>query len=233
MEINKYLKIKNFENGYVISKLLLDLNFINKYKNILFIRTPTTGAWLDKLFTDDNENNISVIRILYDTKKIKNYEYHKSTIIIDSSDLEKTLNSFNKKFDLICIDPFHEFTYSKRDLDLSYSFLENDGIILSHDCYPITQIMANPTFIEGSWCGETYLAYVKFAYEHPELFYGIINIDTGIGIISKCKIEPLKNNLDIFKQETLLIMHEEKSEHIYSYFNKNSKELVNSFSLND
>jgi hypothetical protein len=37
----------------------------------------------------------------------------------------------------------------------------------------------------GGWCGVTYYCFVEFALNNPDYFYGIINRDFGLGIISK------------------------------------------------
>jgi hypothetical protein len=225
MDISKYISFK-YSNGEIISKFIID--FINLYdcKNILFVRTPTTGAWLDNIFVNDTR----VTRILYDTHT-KKYKYHKTTKIIEPNVFEYTLDSLNKKFDLICMDPFHEYTHSKRDFNLLYSYLSDIGTLISHDCFPMTKELANPSYKSGNWCGETYIAFVEFAYNNPTLYYGLLIIDTGIGIISKLHIDFLKNNLNMEKQEFFLSLYKNNSNDRYKYFCENSQELVNSVNL--
>ena len=81
----------------------------------------------------------------------------------------------------------------------------------------MNKIVANPSYIAGSWCGETYVAFIEFAYNNPHLFYTILNIDTGIGILSKKKLNFLLNTLDREKQEHLLFLHK-NSQDYYTYF---------------
>jgi len=221
--MDKYFTKTNYQNGDIISMLITDL--YNKNKNIIFIRTPTTGVWLDKLLVDKP----NIIRILYDTNKIKKYKVSKSTKIIKSNNLEKKLDSLNKKYDLICIDPFHEYEYSKRDFFLLSSYLSDDGIIISHDCFPSNNNSALPKYILGNWSGETYIALVEFSYANPDLFYGILNIDTGIGIISKKNILFLKNCMNVSKQKHLLDLHNNKSNDVYDFFSQNAIDIINLF----
>ena len=61
------------------------------------------------------------------------------------------------------------------------------------------------------------------------MFYAILNIDTGIGIISKKHMQFLSNSLDKNKQEYLLYLHK-NSKDAYTYFTKNSKDIINSYS---
>jgi hypothetical protein len=226
MNISKFFnrKYKNF--GDIISLLILDLYKENKYKNILFVRTCTTGAWLDNLLI----KNLNITRILYYTDKINTpTKSHKSTTIIHSDDLENKLISLNKTFDLICIDTWHEYEVSCRDFRIISSLLNENGILISHDCYPWNKTVANPLFIPGSWCGETYISFIEFAYNNPTMFYTILNIDTGIGIISKKQLHFLSNTLDRKKQEYLLFLHKNSTDP-YTYFIENSKDIINAIS---
>ena len=209
-----------------MSSLIIDLYNENKYKDILFLRTSTTGYFLDNLFIENKDIN----RILYNTENINiPTKTHPSTIIIKSNELENQLLSLNKTFDLICIDSYHEYEISKRDYRLVLSLLNDNGILISHDCYPCNKLVANPTYIQGSWCGETYIAFIELAYNNPDMFYTLLKIDTGIGIISKKQIKNLSNSLDKNKQKYLLNLHKNSLEP-YDYFTKNSKDLINSYS---
>jgi len=55
------------------------------------------------------------------------------------------------------------------------------------------------------------------------MFYTVLNIDTGIGIMSKKQMDFLSNTLDKSKQEHLLYLHKNSTE--------NSKDIINSISL--
>jgi hypothetical protein len=220
-------KIENPFDGEIINKFIDDYIKVYNCKNILFVRTPTTGEWLDKLCI----NNTNVIRILYDTKNKTGISNYNLKSIIKYEDFEYELKKLNKKFDLICIDPFHEYETSKRDFKLLYSLLTANGTIISHDCFPETKLLANPKYQKGAWCGETYVALVDFAYNNAILYYGLLNIDTGIGIISKSNIAFLTNNLNFKKQEIFLSMHKNNNSSVYEYFCENSIELINAITL--
>ena len=224
MDISKYFTKKIYNFGDIISELVTDLYKINNYNNILFIRTCTTGAWLDDILLDTN-----VTRILYYTDKIdKIMTSHKSTTIIHSDKFEATLKSLNKSFDLICIDTWHEHKLSLRDFTIISALLNENGILISHDCYPWNEKVANPKYIRGNWCGETYMAFVDFAYSNNNYYYGILNIDTGIGIISKKEFDFLSNKLDKTKQQHLLNLYKYNNfNDYYKYFNENSKDIIN------
>lgn len=226
MNISEYTPKKKIVNGEMITKFINDYIRLYNCENILFVRTPTTGDWLNKICI----NNNNVVRILYDTNFITGINSSKLKDKIEYKNLEYTLTKLDKKFDLICIDPFHEYEISKSNFNLLYSYLSENGTIISHDCFPLTEKMAEPNYFHGEWSGETYVALVEFAYNHPELYYGILNIDTGIGIISKLNnIIFLKNNLDVEKQKLFLSKYKNK-DNIYKYFCENSIELINCIS---
>jgi len=225
IDIYKFLNNKSNINGDVISSLITDVYNENKCKDILFVRTFTTGNWLDNLLIE----NQNIIRILYYTDNINTpTKSHESTKIIHSNELENQILSLNKKFDLICIDSCHEYEVSSRDFKIVSSLLNETGILISHDCYPLNKILANPSYIFGAWCGETYIAFIEFAYNNPTMFYTVLNIDTGIGIISKKQTHFLSNELDKIKQEYLLHLHK-NSKDAYTYFTENSKDIINSY----
>jgi hypothetical protein len=219
----KYFHKKEYQDGSIISQVIVDLYNSNKCENVLFVRTPTTGNWLDKVLI----NAPNVTRIIYDTHKIPRFSFHKSSIIIEHRILEDVLRSKNKKFDLICADPFHEYSYSLSDLSVLSSYLTERGVMVCHDCFPSSKSMAAPMYQPLGWNGETYVAFIEFAYHNPDWFYGLLKIDTGIGIISKLQLHLLHNQFNKEKQEQLLLVHREDGGDPYTYFDENSKDVMN------
>ena len=81
------------------------------------------------------------------------------------------------------------------------------------------------------WNGETYIAFIEFAYHNPDLFYGLLKIDTGIGIISKLQLDLLRNQFNKDKQQELLMCREAGGDP-YTYFCENSKDIMNIIDFN-
>ena len=146
--------------------------------------------------------------------------------VIEHSDLESHIRALNVQFDVICIDPFHEYSESAGDFLLLPSFLTDDGILISHDCYPPQKDWATPKFKSGAWCGVTYVAFVEFAYNNPDWYYTILNNDTGIGIMSKKPMAHLKNSFNRELQKQLIDMYK-ANEPTYDFFCANSGALIN------
>jgi len=202
--INKSLPI-NFK------QLCLKLDSIFNFKNILIVNTYSTGLFLDSLFLKQNR----ITRIKY-----------------KSDDFDNFLNiiaNLDKKFDLICLDPWHEYKESIYCLKVLLTLLTKNGILISHDCNPPNFVCAKHKYQKGEWCGVTYAAFVEIIYNNPNFYYAVINNDYGLGIISKNKIAYFqKNNTDNEKQQIFLnLFHENKYEEAYNYFKDNIFDIVN------
>ena len=87
----------------------------NKYKNYLEI-----GC--------DNDENFSKIKI---EKKIGVDPLKGGTLRITSDDF---FIKNNEKFDIIFLDGLHTYEQTIKDIDNSIKFLNNNGVILVHDC---------------------------------------------------------------------------------------------------
>jgi len=117
IQIYKYLSNNNTKNGEIVSLVINDLCKLHSFENVLFIRTPTTGEWLDHIYLP---HNIYLKRILYNSVK-HSTKHHPATIVINQDNIQQSLLKFfldNKTYDLICIDPFHEYNPSFRDLTI-------------------------------------------------------------------------------------------------------------------
>ena len=72
------------------------------------------------------------------------------------------------RYDIILVDPFHDYASSYRDLAAAFDLLDAGGMLVVHDCRPPNIAAATPEFIEGEWCGVTYKAYLDFVFARPE-----------------------------------------------------------------
>jgi hypothetical protein len=189
--------------------LIYTLNKNINFKNILFVNTDKTGLFLNECFP---EKKIS--RITYTHKN-----YHQFT---------KIIIKLNKKFDLICIDPYHEYKESIGTLKLLTFLLDENGILISHDCNPPNFSSTFPSYKPGEWCGVTYAAFIEIAYCNPQWYYTVINKDYGLGIISKKEIQFVKKIFDKEKQKIFLdLFKENKYKKAYDYYNEHAFDIIN------
>ena len=126
-----------------------------------------------------------------------------------------------KKFDLIYIDGLHTYEQTINDIKNSLNFLNEDGIILLHDCLPKKIWNQVVPRIYGHWNGDVWKAIVECRVKE--------NIDTytcyadfGIGVIFNRKN---KNPLKLDSQNFSKINFED-------YFHKH-KEFMNIIKYED
>lgn len=199
--------IKKFNHLYAL------LNRIYEPKNILIVNTQATGLFLDKMCL-----NKRPIRIKYNSENINDFIAKVNHVI-----------RMNKKFDIILVDPYHEYRHSSVIFKILMSLLdEKAGILISHDCYPPTFAMTSPTYQKDEWCGVTYAAFIENAYNNPHCYYAVINTDYGLGILSARLITGLKKISASEKQEEFLRMFKNgEYENAYTYFTAHSSDIIN------
>tara|TARA_B100000401_G_C52761518_1_gene698426 strand:- start:29 stop:709 length:681 start_codon:yes stop_codon:yes gene_type:complete len=98
--------------------------------------------------------------------------------------------SNNENFDIVFIDGLHEYDQVKKDIINSLNFLNNDGIILLHDCLPSEMSLQAVPRYRHKWNGDVWKALVEFR-KHKNLEIFTCKIDYGISMIKK------KENSDI------------------------------------
>lgn len=98
-----------------------------------------------------------------------------------------------EKFDLIFIDGLHRYQQVKKDIINSLKFLNDNGIILIHDCMPRNFYYQAIPRCQLNWNGDTWKAFLEFrSMEHLDAY--CCYADEGIGVIFKRKN---KNRLEI------------------------------------
>jgi hypothetical protein len=170
---------KNFNDLYNL------LNNMYLFKNILIVNTISTGSFLDKMCLKKNP-----IRIKYSSNNFDEF-------------ITK-INNISTKFHLILVDPYHEYKHSIVTFKMLTSLLDENGILISHDCYPENFNLTSPIYKNGAWCGVTYAAFIENSYNNPDFYYAVINNDYGLGIISKIEILFVKKIFDKEKQKIFL-----------------------------
>lgn len=89
-------------------------------------------------------------------------------------------------FDIILIDGLHEHEQVYRDIQNSLLFLREGGVIVLHDCYPLTLESAMypcPKQVKF-WNGDGYKALWRIR-ERLDVDATVLNVDWGVGFIQK------------------------------------------------
>jgi hypothetical protein len=129
-------------------------------------------------------------------------------------------NHISQKYDIIFIDGLHLFEQVYRDIINSLNHLVDGGIIVVHDCNPITEITQRRERASDSWHGDVWKSIVKLRIEDPNIDICTVDTDEGCGIIKKGFQELLK-------------ISEGTNINDYSFLENNRKEALNLISVNE
>ncbi len=162
----------------------------NGYRSYLEICTASTGREFAKI--DPSRFDICH-RLMYrcpdDFTDGLAIDFRIATL--DSTPCVEELHRQGRRYDIILVDPWHEYDSSYRDLKNAISLVSDNGSIVVHDCLPPTDDIISPTFTPGSWCGVTFMAYIDLVTQNKALRYRTIDTDFGCGVIQLCKDIPI------------------------------------------
>ncbi len=88
-------------------------------------------------------------------------------------------------YDVILVDPYHEYETSAQDLREACTLIKPNGTIVVHDCNPEEEAFVTPHYRDGSWCGLTYKAYLDMILESVQLRSCTVDTDHGCAIIRR------------------------------------------------
>lgn len=177
-------------------EIIRRLSDINGYRRYLEIVTPTTGVAYANV---DRSRFETCHRLMY-----RCAESFDDGMPIDfrSADLDISscigeIKNRNLLYDVMLVDPWHEYETSLRDLREAFDLLRVGGSIVVHDCLPPEEQFITPNFIPGGWGGLTFKAYLDFVLTQNDLEYFTVDTDWGCGVIRKLEGQmPFKRGFD-------------------------------------
>ncbi len=138
-----------------------------------------------------------------------------------------TLHSeIKEKYDLIFIDADHHDQQFTRDVLNSLKYLSPDGLIVCHDCNPISEERQIEVFKGGAWNGTVWKGWARFRMTRSDLEMSVIDMDEGCGIIRPCQSGSQILYSDPKGPENPEIF-------TYKYLAQNRKKLLNLISINE
>ncbi|MED5350422.1 MAG: class I SAM-dependent methyltransferase [Candidatus Thermoplasmatota archaeon] len=203
------------------------INYLVKNLNLKsYLEIGVNGGWTyDKIDIEYKECCDPVVHPDFDPQRLN---YH-----MNSDEAFSEIRRLGKKFDIVYIDGFHEKNQVFRDIINSLEILNENGVIVTHDCSPPNQLSAD---IRKS--GNCYQAIVKLKISRPEITLCVVNTDLGCGIISgsverkgakfsdNSKInEIIEQNRDLFLDDTL--------EFSWGFFDSRREDLINRIEVKD
>ena len=109
---------------------------------------------------------------------------------VSGGNIRKTSDDFFKenvdKFDIVFIDGLHTYQQVKKDILNSVNFLNENGIILVHDCMPDSLGKQAVPRYKMQWNGDVWKAIVDLRQKENLDIY-TCEMDQGIGIITNKK----------------------------------------------
>lgn len=141
-------------------------------------------------------------KIKFLTKNFSNFfnEYYEMTsdrFFEKNSYLLTKLNGISVTF----IDGLHTYEQSLRDIRNCLKFLKEDGIIVMHDCNPLSEAQAFPANSPehaanscssnwaGDWSGDVWKTIAFLRSKQKDLNIFVLDCDHGLGIITRGKSE--------------------------------------------
>ena len=153
-----------------------------------------------------------------------NLQYKIGVDPYNGGNIRKTSDDFflvnNKTFDLVFIDGLHTYAQVKKDILNSVKFLNDNGIILVHDCLPDSMAKQAVPRYKMKWNGDVWKAIVDLR-QYPDLDIYTCEIDEGIGVIKK------NENTAVLKLSTKI------SELKFKNYYLNYKKYMRIISLNE
>ena len=163
--------------------LINELAAIHGYRSYLEICTPTTGHLYSAI---DRARYPICHRLMYRCAMARirdDLPIDFRSDGMDTTRVVKDMRARKLRYDVILVDPFHEYDSSIRDLHDACALVSPGGTIIVHDCFPREQAFATPQHKEGSWCGVTYKAYLDVVLSGANLNYCTVDVDFGCGIV--------------------------------------------------
>ena len=109
---------------------------------------------------------------------------------VSGGNVRSTSDAFFEKnsdfFDLIFIDGLHEYSQVKKDIINSLNILNSKGIILIHDCMPLSYLDQAIPRGQRKWNGDVWKSIVELRARN-DVFTCVGCFDQGIGMILKRK----------------------------------------------
>jgi Methyltransferase domain len=147
-------------------------------------------------------------------------------------------NILSQGIDVAFVDGLHTHAQSFKDVEDCLQYLNEGGVIVMHDCNPLSAATAYPAVdshdevvelaekgeIPGwncCWNGDVWKAFVKIRLTHPELYAFTLDLDWGLGIITK------KSNTALLPASIKGYSVREIEEADFSFFERNRQDLLN------
>jgi hypothetical protein len=130
---------------------------------------------------------------------------------------------FKKRpIDVCFVDGMHEYDYALRDVENTLNYLQQDGVIIMHDCNPVAADAAvsfeewKSRSFKGNWNGDVWKTILHLRSLRNDITVFVVDADHGLGIV--CKRPP---------ENTLPFTQPEIHKFTYNNLDKNRQQWLN------
>jgi len=120
---------------------------------------------------------------------LRNHYYQKTSDRFFDEDAGQIF--YRKKIHIALIDGMHEYAYALRDVENTLQYLDDNGVIVMHDCNPLSADAAT-SFVEWKkrtpgtpWNGDVWKTIVHLRSTRNDIRVFVVDCDYGLGIITK------------------------------------------------
>jgi len=183
---------------------------IGVFNGHIFFRIKSTFKLaVDPYFRFDTSRKIG--KAVINPYNLFNQYFEKTSDDFFSQDAPKLFSG--KKIDIALIDGMHEYNFVLRDIENTVRYMQDDAVIIIHDCNPQSREAAvSPEEWEArggndTWNGNVWKSIVHLRSLRSDLTSFVLDCDYGLGIVVKKKNQnPLgfsKTQIDSFSYEDL------------------------------
>jgi len=137
-------------------------------------------------------------KILLNPNNLRNTYFEKTSDAFFGEDAERVFGT-GRKVHIALIDGMHEYAYALRDVENTLRYLDDGGVIVMHDCNPITADAAvsfeawNDKKSGTPWNGDVWKTIIYLRSMRKDIHVLVLECDQGLGIIMKGEPENMLN----------------------------------------
>jgi SAM-dependent methyltransferase len=141
-------------------------------------------------------------------------------------------------FDIVFIDGLHTYQQSLKDVENALSVLNENGVIVMHDCNPPDAAAAHPANSPGhaaslglpgwtgGWCGDVWKTVCHLRSQRMDLRIFTLDCDCGLGIVTKGKPE---NQLELAEVDLRKLTYDDLAKSRNQFLNLKDENSLSEF----
>ncbi|AUD02426.1 class I SAM-dependent methyltransferase [Spirosoma pollinicola] len=157
--------------------------------HIFFRIKSTFKVAVDPKFIFDATRRLG--KAIINPYNFNNQYFEKTSDAFFAQDAQRVFTA--KKLQLALVDGMHEYQFALRDVENTLKYMQDDGVIIMHDCNPKTAGAAGrfEDWEVGEWNGDVWRTIIHLRSQRPDLTVFVLDFDQGLGIVTRKKPESI------------------------------------------